>query len=220
MNRRRKSTFHGPGAIQEGSGNLQINVHDNRMTILAACVVGIVFGTTLAVVLLSGGSGKKDTPANTPDTSTSSATETTRTDTTLTGNLVNDDSGLCLRAPGTAPGLVPVLATCTKTPDRTWTLPTAHDNSEARALRNNHSARCLTTTGTENSAPVPQLPCTTSPNAHWQVLWGTGDRAGHFMLRNTANAKCLMAQGTDQNTPTAQISCGEQYADQWWHVTR
>ncbi|WP_263303464.1 hypothetical protein [Streptomyces acidiscabies] len=40
------------------------------------------------------------------------------------------------------------------------------------------------------------------------------------MLRNTANAKCLMAQGTDQNSPTAQISCGEQYADQWWHVTR
>jgi hypothetical protein len=220
VKRRRNNTFHGPGAIQEGSGNLQINVHDNRMTILAVCVVGIVFGTTLAVVLLSGGSGEQsDNPANTPTAPTSSAVQP-RKDSTLAGRLVNDGSGLCLRAPGTAPGLVPVLATCAAAPDRTWTLPTGHDDSEARALRNAHSDRCLTTTGTENSAPVPQLPCTTRPDAHWQVLWGTGDRAGHFMLRNTANAKCLMAQGTEPNRPTAQISCGERYADQWWHITR
>lgn len=209
-----RDVFRGATGKQDGDGNVQINIHENRTGIVAACVVALVFGATLAVVLVTGKEpGDKEVPPPT-------GTPFTASGTSLAGRLVNDGSGLCLRAPGTADGVVPVLAPCTDAPDRAWSLPARHEGSTARALRNDRSGRCLTVIGAENSAPVPQRRCTTRADAHWEVLWGTGDRAGHFMLRSTANAKCLVAQGAEVNRPVGQISCGEQYDDQWWYVGR
>ncbi|WP_234314117.1 MULTISPECIES: RICIN domain-containing protein [unclassified Streptomyces] len=115
--------------------------------------------------------------------------------------------------------LVPVQDTCTADTDRTWTLA-LQDGGETRTLRNAHSGRCLAVVGTENSAPARQFACTAArrDGQHWELQWGSGDRADSFVLRNAVNTKCLMVQGREAARPAAQTSCGEQYDDQWWHL--
>ncbi|QNP74247.1 ricin-type beta-trefoil lectin domain protein [Streptomyces roseirectus] len=224
----RGDVYRGPAARQHGDGNLQINVHEHRAGILAACAVALVCVATVIAVLVAGDPGTgaagpaSVTPTPTPAPATNPATDpapgagggTDRSG--LTGRLVNDGSGLCLTAPGTEDD-VPVQDTCTGTPDRTWTL--AAQDTAARTVRNARSGRCLAVAGTENFAPARQLDCAVRPDAqHWELLWGTGRHAGHFMLRSTRNAKCLAAPGAEPARPAVQTSCGEDYADKWWHI--
>ncbi|MFI1648423.1 RICIN domain-containing protein [Streptomyces avidinii] len=214
---RRGDAFHGPAGVQRGSGNLQVNIHEHRVGILSACAVALVCVATVIAVRVGGdpGTGAANPPAGRTATSPGAAQEDPSA---LTGHLVNDGSGLCLRAPGTGEGLVPVQDTCTADTDRTWTLAQQNGGS-TRTLRNAHSGRCLAVAGEENLAPVRQFACTAGQRGQrWEVLWGTDARAGHFVLRNAGNAKCLLIQGRGQALPAAQISCGEEYDDQWWHL--
>ncbi|MFD8979581.1 RICIN domain-containing protein [Streptomyces sp. NPDC059564] len=219
---RRGDAFHGPAGVQRGSGNLQVNFHEHRTGILSACAVVLVCVATVIAVRVGGDRGTRgDGPPAGPqitNRATAPAPGTAGADpSVLTGRLVNDGSGLCLRAPGTGDGLVPVQDTCTGAADRTWTL--TQDGGAARTLRNAHSGRCLAVTGLENLAPARQLACTAQDDGQrWEPQWGTGDRAGHFALRNARNAKCLVAQGREVARPAAQTSCGEEYDDQWWHL--
>ncbi len=213
---RRGDAYHGPAGVQRGSGNLQVNVHEHRVGILSACAVALVCVATVIAVRVGGDPG---TGADAPPASASAPTPGAQEDlSALTGDLVNDGSGLCLRTPGVGEGVVPVQDTCTADTDRTWTLA-QQDGGRSRTLRNAHSGRCLTVTGEENGAPVRQSACTAGQHVQrWELLWGNGARAGHFVLRNASNAKCLLVQGSGQGLPAAQISCGEEYADQWWHL--
>ncbi|MGW7329444.1 RICIN domain-containing protein, partial [Streptomyces sp. NPDC054840] len=225
-------TYHGPSGVQRGSGNLQVNVHEYRVGIISACAVALVCVATVIAVRV-GGTGPDTGRVAPPGGSRATATATapapapapapgtgtgTADPSVLTGRLVNRDSGLCLRATGTEDGLVPVQDTCTADADRTWTLA-PQDGGDTRTLRNAHSGRCLAVVGTENSAPARQFACTAARHdrQHWELQWGSGDRADHFVLRNAVNAKCLMVQGREAARPAAQTSCGEQYDDQWWH---
>ncbi|MFD9010282.1 RICIN domain-containing protein [Streptomyces sp. NPDC059552] len=218
---RRGDAYHGPAGVQRGSGNLQVNIHEHRVGILSACAVALVCVATVIAVRLGGdtGTGADAPPDSAPATTSATTSGAPREDlSALTGHLVNDGSGLCLRAPGTGEGLVPVQDTCTADTDRTWTLA-QQDGARSRTLRNAHSGRCLTVTGEENGAPARQFACTAGQHVQrWELQWGSGARAGHFVLRNAANAKCLLVQGTGQGLPAAQTSCGEEYADQWWHL--
>ncbi|MEV7559837.1 RICIN domain-containing protein [Streptomyces sp. NPDC089795] len=212
-------TYHGPSGVQRGSGNLQVNVHEHRVGIVSACAVALVCVATVIAVRVGG--TPSDTGAVAPP---GGSTATTRPGTTdpsaLTGRLVNRNSGLCLRVPGTEENLVPVQDTCTADADRTWTLA-LQDGGETRTVRNAHSGRCLAVAGTENSAPARQFACTAArlDGQHWELQWGSGDRSDSFVLRNAVNTKCLMVQGREAARPAAQTSCGEQYDDQWWHLT-
>ncbi|MFF4444363.1 RICIN domain-containing protein [Streptomyces sp. NPDC001502] len=221
---RRGDTYRGPAGVQRGSGNLQVNFHEHRAGILSACAVALVCVATVIAVRVG---GDPDTEAAAPPPgSTATATAPTPRPGTgtadpsvLTGRLVNGDSRLCLRVPGTDDGLVPVQDTCTGAADRTWTLA-PQDGGDTRTLRNAHSGRCLAVAGSENFAPARQLACTAARHdgQHWELQWGRGDRADQFMLRNAVNAKCLVVQGREATRPAAQVSCGDQYDDQWWHL--
>lgn len=75
-------------------------------------------------------------------------------------------------------------------------------------------------TGRQNLSPARQLGCAGGPEGrHWELLWGTGDRAGRFMLRVIGAARCLVVQGPAADRPAAQVSCGEEYDDQWWRLS-
>ncbi|MGW0950132.1 RICIN domain-containing protein [Streptomyces sp. NPDC002623] len=226
---RREDTFHGPAGVQRGSGNLQVNYHEHRTGILSACAIALACLATV-IAVWAGGDPTTGTPARDTETGTETRADTALAPGTaqsgtagadpsvLTGRLVNDSSGLCLRSPGTGDGLVPVQDTCTGAADRSWTLA-ASTGGATRTLRNAHSGRCLAVTGAENFSPARQLTCTARPDGQrWEQLWGTGDRAGHFMLRSVGNAKCLVVQGREAARPAAQTSCGEEYDDQWWHL--
>ncbi|MFD7631333.1 hypothetical protein ACFV7Q_35860, partial [Streptomyces sp. NPDC059851] len=125
---RREDAFHGPAGVQRGSGNLQVNFHEHRAGIVSACTVALVCVVTLIIVRVGGGgapgTGATGSPANTA-TTTAPAPAPAPPGTAgpvpavLTGQLVNGNSGLCLRAPGTGDGLVPVEDTCTRPPHRT-----------------------------------------------------------------------------------------------------
>ncbi|MFJ7591702.1 RICIN domain-containing protein [Streptomyces sp. NPDC097617] len=203
--------------MQSGSGNLQVNVHEHRVGILSACAVALVCVATVIAVRVGGGPGAEADvpPAAVPATTPGAAGEDTSV---LTGRLVNIGSGLCLRVPGTGDDLVPVQDTCSADADRTWTLA-QQDGGATRTLRNASSGRCLTVAGEEQLAPVRQFACTAGrAGQRWELLWGTGTRAGQFVLRNAGNAKCLLVQGRERTRPAAQTSCGEEYNDQWWHL--
>ncbi|MFJ9646284.1 ricin-type beta-trefoil lectin domain protein [Streptomyces sp. NPDC101206] len=224
---RRGDAFHGGAGVQRGSGNLQVNLHEHRMGILSACAVALVCVATVFVVRTGGGS---DTAATTdPPTSTVTTPApgglppgTAGADpSVLTGRLVNDGSGLCLRAAGTGEDPVPVQDTCSGAADRTWTLALQSGGGAARTLRDGHTGRCLAATVPENFAPVRQVACAAQPEGQrWELLWGTGDRTGHFMLRSIGPAKCLLVQGRVPGRAAAHTSCGEQNEDQWWHLAR
>ncbi|MFD8754414.1 RICIN domain-containing protein [Kitasatospora sp. NPDC059577] len=235
---RRGDAFRGPAGVQRGSGNLQINFHEHRAGIISACAVALVCVATVIAVRVgsSPGTGAAgpttgNPTAGSPATGPASAPGAALPGTAgadpsvLTGRLVNDGSGLCLRAPGTDDGLVPVQDACTGDTDRTWTLAPQNATARtARTVRNASSGRCVTATGPDNFAPTRQLACTAnSDGQHWELLWGTGDRAGHFMLRGTGSSpggtKCLVVQGGTPARPAVQAPCGEEYDDQWWHLT-
>ncbi|MFJ7204191.1 RICIN domain-containing protein [Streptomyces sp. NPDC098789] len=216
--------FHGPTGVQHGSGNFQVNLHEHRTgIILTACAVALVCAVAVIAVRLGGdeGGGSAAPPTAIPGTGTGTGTDKGAAGTdqsVLVGRLVNDGSGLCLRAAGTGDDLVPVQDSCTGAAAGTWTLR-AQDGGATRTLRDGLGGRCLTVTGSENSAPAVQRTC--GPRAdgqRWQLMWGSGDRSGHFVLRADGNSKCLMVQGPGAGRPAAQTSCGEQYADQWWHL--
>ncbi|MER5728815.1 hypothetical protein ABT084_10810 [Streptomyces sp. NPDC002138] len=116
--------------------------------------------------------------------------------------------------------LTPVQDTCTGAADRTWTLA-QRDDGATRALRNADSGRCVGVTGTENFTPARLFTCTPAQEdgPRWELLWGSGARAGHFVLRGAGNAKCLVVQGIEATRPAVQTSCAEAYPDQWWHLT-
>ncbi|MFI8458139.1 RICIN domain-containing protein [Kitasatospora sp. NPDC085464] len=227
--------FRGPTGLQHGNGNLQVNFHEHRAGIISACAVALVCVATVIAVQVgsdptprSAGPGAGIPASNAaPPGTTSSGTAPSGTapsgtagadPSVLTGRLVNDGSGLCLRAPGPGDGLVPVQDACTGDADRAWTL--APQNGALRTLRNADGGRCLSAAGPENFAAVRQVDCTARPDGqHWELLWGAGARSGHFMLRSTGNAKCLMVQGDEAGRPAAQTSCGEAYDDQWWHLS-
>ncbi|MFI1064190.1 RICIN domain-containing protein [Streptomyces spororaveus] len=220
-------TYHGPSGVQRGSGNLQVNVHEHRVGIVSACAVALVCVATVIAVRVGGGDGSRTGPDVPPTGTTATATATGGTPgpgaadpSVLTGRLVNDGSGLCLRVPGTDDGLVPVQDTCTGDADRTWTLAPQDGGGGTRTLRNAHSGRCVAVVGSENFAPARQFACTGARHdaQHWELQWGSGDRADHFVLRNAVDAKCLMVQGREPARPAAQTSCGDQYDDQWWHL--
>ncbi|MFJ3925272.1 RICIN domain-containing protein [Streptomyces sp. NPDC090022] len=211
--------------MQRGSGNLQINLHEHRTGLLSACAVALVCVATVIAVRVGGddpgaGAGAAS-PGIPPATRTPAPTPpgTPGADPpVLTGRLVNGDGGLCLRAPGTEEGLVPVQDTCTDGAERTWALE-SRDGGATRTLRNAHSGHCLALAGTESLAPARQLACAAGqPGQRWELLRGDGDRAGQFMLRSTGNAKCLVAQRGAVAGPAVQISCGEHFADQWWRL--
>ncbi|MEU2392653.1 ricin-type beta-trefoil lectin domain protein [Streptomyces sp. NPDC007369] len=220
---RRGDSFHGPAGVQRGSGNLQVNFHEHRTGILSACAVALVCVATVIAVRVGGdpGTGPTAPPskkAAAPAPGTAPPGTAGADPPVLTGRLVNDDSGLCLRVAGTGDGLVPVQDTCTATADRTWTLD-GQDGGATRTLRNGHSGLCVTVAGPENHAPARQLACTGGPEGrHWELLWGTGDRTGHFALRSIGNAKCLVVQGPEAGRPAVQMPCGQEYDDQWWHL--
>ncbi|WP_405786870.1 RICIN domain-containing protein [Streptomyces sp. NBC_00029] len=228
---RRGDAFHGAAGVQRGSGNLQVNVHEHRVGILSACAVALVCVATVIAVRVGGDRGTESvappagSTATTPGTSSATPPGTTPgtagpDPSALTGRLVNRGSGLCLRVPGPGDGLVPVQDTCTGAADRTWTLALQEDGGTTRTLRNADSGRCLAVAGNENHSPARQHACTgrRGDNQHWELMWGTGERAEYFVLRNAVNAKCLVVQGREPARPAAQISCGEQYDDQWWHL--
>lgn len=218
-------TYHGRSGVQRGSGNLQVNFHEHRAGIVSACAVALVCVATVIAVRVGGGDPDTGAPAPPPgNTATVTAprpgTGSGSADpSALTGRLVNRDSGLCLRVPGTDDGAVPVQDTCTDAADRTWTLA-PQDGGDTRTLRNAHSGRCLAVVGSENFAPVRQFACTAAryDGQHWDLQWGTADRADQFVLRNAVNTKCLVVQGREANRPLAQISCGDRYDDQWWRL--
>ncbi|MFD0268786.1 ricin-type beta-trefoil lectin domain protein [Streptomyces sp. NPDC127106] len=227
---RRGEAFHGPAGVQRGSGNLQVNFHEHRASVLSACAVALVCVAAVIAVRVGGGSspGPTASPTNTapaPAPGPSTAPPGTAPPGTaeadpsvLTGRLVNDDSGLCLRVAGADDRLVPVQDTCTGSADRTWMLARA-DGGATRTLRNGYSGRCLAATGPENDAPVHQLTCTPRyEGQRWELLWGTGARSGQFMLRSIGPAKCLLVRGPAAGRPAAQTSCGAEYADQWWRL--
>ncbi|NXY96672.1 RICIN domain-containing protein [Streptomyces sp. BR123] len=220
----RGDAYHGPAGVQRGSGNLQVNFHEHRTGILSACAVALVCVATVVAVRLGGGPGTEATappshtatPAPAPDRDPGTAGADPSV---LSGRLVNDDSGLCLRVTGSEDGLVPVQDECTAAADRTWTLD-RQDDGATRTLRNGHSARCVTVAGPENHAPARQLACTgPREGRRWELLWGTGRRAGHFALRSIGNGKCLVVQGRATGRPAAQVSCSDEFDDQWWHLT-
>ncbi|GAA2624777.1 MULTISPECIES: RICIN domain-containing protein [Streptomyces] len=218
-------TYHGPSGVQRGSGNLQVNVHEHRVGIVSACAVALVCVATVIAVRVGGGDGSRTGPDVPPTGTTATATGGTpgpgaADPSVLTGRLVNDGSGLCLRVPGTDDGLVPVQDTCTGDADRTWTLAPQDGGGGTRTLRNAHSGRCVAVVGSENFAPARQFACTGARHdaQHWELQWGSGDRADHFVLRNAVDAKCLMVQGREPARPASQTSCGDQYDDQWWHL--
>ncbi|WP_239516615.1 MULTISPECIES: RICIN domain-containing protein [unclassified Streptomyces] len=229
----REDTFHRPAGVQRGNENVQVNIHEHRTRtgVISACAVALVCVATLIAVRVGGdGPGTDDAgrPAESSTTAPGGAPGTApgtappgsagADASVLSGQLVNGDSGLCLRVPGVEEGLVPVQDSCTGAADRTWTLAT-QDGGATRTLRNAHSGRCVTVEGLENFAPARQLACTGRQDGlRWQLLWGTGGRAGHFVLRSTGNAKCLVVQGHEPAHPAQQASCGEEYADQWWHL--
>ncbi|WKD36861.1 RICIN domain-containing protein [Streptomyces xanthophaeus] len=223
---RRGDTYHGPSGVQRGSGNLQVNFHEHRAGIVSACAVALVCVATVIAVRVGGGDPDTDAAAPPPGSTTTATVPAPRPGTgtadpsALTGRLVNRNSHLCLRVPGTDDGLVPVQDTCTGAADRTWTLAPQDGGGDTRTLRNAHSDRCLAVAGSENFAPARQLACTAARHdgQHWELQWGSGDLAGQFMLRNAVNAKCLTVQGLEAARPAAQISCGDQYDDQWWHL--
>ncbi|MFK0257042.1 RICIN domain-containing protein [Streptomyces sp. NPDC090445] len=218
---RRGEAYHGPAGVQRGSGNLQVNVHEHRAGILSACAVALVCVATVIAVRVGGDPGTEAAapPSHTatapaPDPGTGGADPSV-----LTGRLVNDDSGLCLRVTGSEDGVVPVQDTCTAAADRTWTLD-RQDGGATRTLRNGSSGRCVTVTGKEDFAPAHQLACTGPlEGRRWEMLWGTGRRAGHFALRSIGHAKCLVVQGRAAGRPAAQVSCSDEFDDQWWHLT-
>lgn len=227
---RRGDTFRGPTGVQRGSGNLQVNFHEHRAGILSACAVALVCVATVIAVRVGGANpdtgavtppakSTASSPAPRPDAGTGTGTGTADPS-VLTGRLVNYDSKLCLRVPGTDDGLVPAQDACTDAADRTWTLAPQDGGGDTRTLRNAHSGRCLAVVGSENFAPVRQFACTTARNdgRHWELQWGSGDRAGQFVLRNAVNAKCLTVQGREAARPAAQTSCGDHYDDQWWQL--
>ncbi|MFD7783462.1 RICIN domain-containing protein [Streptomyces nojiriensis] len=223
----RGDTYTGPSGVQRGSGNLQVNFHEHRAGILSACAVALVCVATVIAVRVGGGddrdTGAVAPPAKSPATATATAPRTvpgTADPSVLTGRLVNQDSRLCLRVPGTDEGLVPVQDTCTDDADRTWTLAPQEAGGATRTLRNARSGRCLAVAGAENFAPARQFACTAArqDEQHWELQWGSGDRADRFMLRNAVNAKCLTVRGRESTRPAAQTSCGDQYDDQWWHL--
>ncbi|WP_406087523.1 RICIN domain-containing protein [Streptomyces virginiae] len=219
-------SYHGPSGVQRGSGNLQVNVHEHRVGIVSACAVALVCVATVIAVRVGGtgqDSGAVAPPggSSAPATATGTAPRTGTADpSALTGRLVNRDSGMCLRVTGTEDDLVAVQDTCTADADRTWTLAQQDGSGDTRTLRNAYSGRCLAVMGTENLAPVRQFACTAARHdrQRWELLWGSGDRADHFVLRNAVTARCLLVQGRGAARPAAQISCGEQYDDQWWHL--
>ncbi|MGZ9928497.1 RICIN domain-containing protein [Streptomyces sp. NC-S4] len=216
--------YTGPTGVQRGSGNLQVNFHEHRVGIVSACAVALVCVATVIAVRVGVGDPGTGTgatpPAKSPDTATAPGPGPGTADpSVLTGRLVNQDSKLCLRVPGTDDGLVPVQDTCTDAADRTWTLA-PQDGGDTRTVRNAHSGRCLAVAGSENFAPARQFACTAARNdgQHWELQWGSGDRADRFVLRNAVNTKCLTVQGHEPARPAAQTSCGDQYDDQWWHL--
>ncbi|MFD4935913.1 RICIN domain-containing protein [Streptomyces virginiae] len=217
-------TYHGPSGVQRGSGNLQVNVHEHRVGVLSACAVALVCVATVIAVRVGGtgqdsGAGAPSGGSSAPATATAPRTGTADPS-ALTGRLVNRDSGLCLRVSGTEDDVVAVQDTCTADADRTWTLAQRDGGGDTRTLRNAYSGRCLAVVGPENLAPVKQFACAAAHHdeQHWELLWGSGDRADHFVLRNAVTARCLLVQGPGAGRPAAQISCGEQYDDQWWHL--
>ncbi|MFB6559803.1 RICIN domain-containing protein [Streptomyces sp. NPDC056400] len=229
---RRGDTYGGPTGVQRGSGNLQVNFHEHRAGIVSACAVALVCVATVIAVRVGGADadtgavpppakGTTSSPAPRPGSGSGTGTGTGTADpSVLTGRLVNYDSKLCLRVPGTDDGLVPVQDTCTDDADRTWTLALQAGGGDTRTLRNAHSGRCLAVVGSENFAPARQFACTAARNdgQHWELQWGSGDRADRFVLRNAVNTKCLTVQGHEVARPATQTSCGDHYDDQWWQL--
>ncbi|MFG2616893.1 RICIN domain-containing protein [Streptomyces sp. NPDC048507] len=218
--RRDGDAFHAPAGVQHGSGNLQVNLHEHRTRVLTACAVALVCVAVVIAVRMGGDPGRPAEGAA-PRTPDAVAPGPGRTDPSpLTGRLVNDGSGMCLRVPGAGDGLVPVQDTCSGAPDRTWTLGGQEDGAP-RTLRDGLSGRCLTLTDPGNFAPARQFACAAGRDGqHWELLWGEGGRAGHSMLRGSGNAKCLVVQGAQPSRPAVQASCGDAYDDQWWHLAR
>jgi hypothetical protein len=78
-------------------------------------------------------------------------------------------------------------------------------------LRNTHSNKCMTVTGTANTGAVQTTCDANNTLQRWMPRYPTAD-----MLRNAGSAKCLAVTNTANNSAVVQTNCSTAAVPQRW----